>query len=66
MIQGGKKITSRSALARDAVHNPAAFASLSGRIDAIAHMRREAKHLLDSEREVAKAVCDATHSHLSS
>jgi hypothetical protein len=43
-------------LTREAKINPAAFASLSGRLDAIASMRTEAKDLTDMERLQAKKV----------
>jgi hypothetical protein len=39
------------------MRTPAAFASLSGRIDAIAHMKREAKQVQDSKRVAARTVC---------
>ena len=46
----------RSLLARQAEADPVGFASLCGKIDSIAHLKREAKELSDNQREQAKKV----------
>jgi hypothetical protein len=46
----------RSLLTRQADADPVGFASLCGKIDSIAHLKREAKELSDNQREQAKKV----------
>jgi hypothetical protein len=57
-MQGGKKANVRSPFGRFADNDPAWFASISGKLDAVAALRKEAAETKDSDREKTKAVSD--------
>ncbi|KAF8525366.1 hypothetical protein JB92DRAFT_3093703 [Gautieria morchelliformis] len=51
-------LATQSVLSREAEGNPAVFASLLGRLDAMASMRAEAKELTDKQHDEAKKAKD--------
>jgi hypothetical protein len=56
MPQKGGGTSPHSPLGRELGCDPLAFASLSGKLDAIQHLKREAKKTRDEEREQTKEV----------
>jgi hypothetical protein len=55
-LQGGKKSSGRSPLGREAENDPASFASLSGKLNVVADLKRTAKGVKDQEKDKVKAV----------
>jgi hypothetical protein len=60
-LQGGKKTNRHSMLGREANKDPAAFASISGRLNSIANLKHKAKALNDEQRVKTKMVSDPTN-----
>ncbi|KAF8586477.1 hypothetical protein K439DRAFT_1615161 [Ramaria rubella] len=58
-VENSSQVLSRTALRHEAASDPATFASLSGHLDKVASMRREAKDLSDNQREGDKKEKDA-------
>jgi hypothetical protein len=50
-------MTACSPLGGDAEKDPAWFAAILGKLDAIAHLKRDAKETKEVEREKVKEVC---------
>lgn len=53
-------MNSRTSIGRQASRDPVLFASISGKVDAVAQMRREAKDLSDARREDVRKVSVTT------
>jgi hypothetical protein len=62
-LEGGNKTSPHSPLGRELGHDPLAFASLSGKLDAIQHLKREVKETCDEERDQTKEVCKYSSRH---
>ncbi|KAF8497711.1 hypothetical protein JB92DRAFT_3125613 [Gautieria morchelliformis] len=58
-VEGGKKKTPRSALGKEWERDPALFASLSGKLDAVQHLKLEAKGTREEQKEREKQVQNA-------
>ncbi|KAF8484173.1 hypothetical protein JB92DRAFT_3030797 [Gautieria morchelliformis] len=58
-VEGGKKKTPRSALGKEWERDPALFASLSGKLDAMQHLELEAKGTREEQKEREKQVQNA-------
>ncbi|KAF8517097.1 hypothetical protein JB92DRAFT_2907187 [Gautieria morchelliformis] len=58
-VEGGKKKTPRSALGKEWERDPALFASLSGKLDAVQHLKLEAKGTREEQKEHEKQVQNA-------
>ena len=57
-MQGGKKANVQSPFGQFADDDPAWFASILGKLDAVAALHKEAAETKDSDREKTKAVSD--------
>lgn len=57
MGKGGKTKTVRSPLGREWERDPISFAALSGKLDAVAHLKQEALETKEESKEQAKEVC---------
>ncbi|KAF8507985.1 hypothetical protein JB92DRAFT_2955720 [Gautieria morchelliformis] len=53
-VEGGEKKTPRSALGKEWERDPALFASLSGKLDAMQHLKLEAKGTREEQKECEK------------
>ncbi|KAF8520688.1 hypothetical protein JB92DRAFT_2894368, partial [Gautieria morchelliformis] len=58
-VEGRKKKTPRSALGKEWERDPALFASLSGKLDAVQHLKLEAKGTREEQKEHEKQVQNA-------
>ncbi|KAF8479965.1 hypothetical protein JB92DRAFT_3041943 [Gautieria morchelliformis] len=58
-VEGGEKKTPRSALGKEWERDPALFASLSGKLDAMQHLKLEAKGTKEEQKEREKQVQNA-------
>ncbi|KAF8511856.1 hypothetical protein JB92DRAFT_3143942 [Gautieria morchelliformis] len=58
-VEGGKKKTPRSALGKEWERDPALFASLSGKLDAMQHLKLEPKGTREEQKEREKQVQNA-------
>ncbi|KAF8510403.1 hypothetical protein JB92DRAFT_2940616 [Gautieria morchelliformis] len=58
-VEGGKKKTPWSALGKEWERDPALFTSLSGKLDAVQHLKLEAKGTREEQKECEKQVQNA-------
>ncbi|KAF8523989.1 hypothetical protein JB92DRAFT_2827146 [Gautieria morchelliformis] len=58
-VEGGKKKTPWSALGKEWERDPSLFASLSGKLDAVQHLKLEAKGTREEQKEREKQVQNA-------
>ncbi|KAF8526374.1 hypothetical protein JB92DRAFT_2872652 [Gautieria morchelliformis] len=58
-VEGGKKKTPWSALGKEWERNPALFASLSGKLDAVQHLQLEVKGTREEQKECEKQAQNA-------
>ena len=57
-MQGGKKANIQSPFGQFADNDPVWFASISGKLDAVVALHKEAAEIKDSDQEKTKAVSD--------